>query len=48
MDISKVEESHNVMESFAELYLFIIGFQLECLLPSVPGDRQLLEVHSCR
>jgi hypothetical protein len=41
----KVEVLHTVMESFAELYLFIIGFQLECLLRSVPGGRQLLEVH---
>jgi len=28
----KVEVLHNVMESFVELYLFIFGFQLECLL----------------
>jgi hypothetical protein len=28
----KVEVLHNVMESFVKLYLFIIGFQLECLL----------------
>jgi hypothetical protein len=27
-----VEVLHNVMESFVELSLFIIGFQLECLL----------------
>jgi hypothetical protein len=44
----KVEVLYNVMESFVELYLFTIGFQLECLLHSVPGVRQLLEVHSCR
>jgi hypothetical protein len=29
-----VEVLHNGMESFVELYLFIIGFQLECLLIS--------------
>ncbi len=44
----KVEVLHNVMESFVELYLFIIGFQLECLLHSVRGVRQLLEVHSSK
>jgi hypothetical protein len=44
----KVEVLHNAMESFVELYLFTIGFQLECLLHSVPGVRPLLEVHSCR
>jgi hypothetical protein len=44
----KVQVLHNVMEAFVELYLFIFGFQFECLLHSVPGIRQLLEVHSCR
>jgi hypothetical protein len=41
----KVEELHNVMESFVESFvefnLFIIGFQLECLLHSVPAVGQL-------
>ncbi len=39
---------HNVMESFVELYLFIIGFQLESLLHQFRVFGRLLEVRSCR
>jgi hypothetical protein len=44
----KVEVLHNVMESFVELYLFIIGFSLEYLLHILLAVGQQLELHSSR
>jgi hypothetical protein len=41
----KVEVLHNVMESFVELYLFIIGFPLESLLHMLQAVGQQLELH---
>ncbi len=44
----KVEVLHNVMESFVELYLFIIGFLLECFLHMLLDVGQQLELHSSK
>ncbi len=44
----KVEVLHNVMESFVELYLLVIGFPLEYLLHMLQAVGQQLELHSSR
>ncbi len=44
----QIEVLHNVMEPFVELYLFIIGFPLECLLHMLLAAGQQLELHSSR